>query len=87
MIEDVSCIRFKDQNQVQHRDFIEFRYYANSCYSYVGRVGGKQAVYFGFNCAQEGIHTIVHEVFYNDFITPLIQSQLYPWKYFDVTIG
>ena len=62
MIEDVSCIRFQQQREVQHKDHIEFLA-GQGCYSQVGRSGyGKQEIYLRQECAQVGTHLIVHEV-------------------------
>ena len=62
MIEDVSCIRFKPQRDVQHKDHIEFLA-GRGCYSQVGRWGhGKQEIYLRHECAQVGTHLILHEV-------------------------
>ena len=62
MIEDVSCIRFRPQSEVQHKDHIEF-IASRGCYSQVGRSGyGKQEIFLRKECAQVGIHLIVHEV-------------------------
>ena len=62
MIEDVSCIRFQPQSEVQHNDYIEF-IASRGCYSQVGRSGhGKQEIFLRQECAQVGIHLIVHEV-------------------------
>jgi len=36
IIEDVSCIRFQTQSEVNHKDYIEFRY-GRGCMSQVGR--------------------------------------------------
>ena len=65
LIEDKSCIRFRDQSQVQHEDFIEF-FYGKGCYSNIGRaVKGKQRLSLG-GCTYIGIHLVVHEVsFFN----------------------
>ena len=61
LIEDKSCIRFRDQSQVQHEDFIEF-FYGRGCYSNIGRaVKGKQRLSLG-GCTYIGIHLVVHEV-------------------------
>ena len=48
MIEDVSCIRFKPQQEVQHKDHIEF-------------LAG-QEIFLRKECAKVGIHLILHEV-------------------------
>ena len=62
MIEDVSCIRFQPQSEVQHKDHIEFLA-GRGCYSQVGRWGyGKQEIYLRQECAQVGTHLILHEV-------------------------
>ena len=62
MIEDVSCIRFQEQREVQHKDHIEFLA-GRGCYSQVGRSGyGKQEIFLRRECAQVGTHLIVHEV-------------------------
>ena len=62
MIEDVSCIRFQQQREVQHKDYIEFLA-GRGCYSQVGRSGyGKQEIFLRRECAQVGTHLIVHEV-------------------------
>ena len=62
MIEDVSCIRFQQQREVQHKDHIEFLA-GRGCYSQVGRSGyGKQEIFLRKECAQVGTHLIVHEV-------------------------
>ena len=62
MIEDVSCIRFKPQQEVQHKDHIEFLA-GRGCYSQVGRSGyGKQEIFLRKECAKVGIHLILHEV-------------------------
>ena len=64
MIEDVSCIRFKPQQEVQHKDHIEFLA-GRGCYSQVGRSGyGKQEIFLRRECAKVGIHLILHEVSY-----------------------
>ena len=62
MIEDVSCIRFQPQREVQHKDHIEFLA-GRGCWSQVGRSGyGKQEIFLRKECAQVGTHLIVHEV-------------------------
>ena len=62
MIEDVSCIRFKPQQEVQHKDHIEFLA-GRGCYTEVGRSGyGKQEIFLRPECAKVGTHLIVHEV-------------------------
>ena len=62
MIEDVSCIRFQPQSEVQHKDYIEF-IASRGCYSQVGRSGhGKQEIFLRQECARVGTHLIVHEV-------------------------
>ena len=62
MIEDVSCIRFKSQHEVQHKDHIEFLT-GRGCYSQVGRSGnGKQEIVLRQECAKVGTHLILHEV-------------------------
>ena len=62
MIEDVSCIRFKPQQEVQHKDNIEFLA-GRGCYSQVGRSGyGKQEIFLRKECAKVGYHLILHEV-------------------------
>ena len=62
MIEDVSCIRFQPQQEVQHKDHIEFLA-GRGCYSQVGRSGyGKQEIFLRKECAKVGIHLILHEV-------------------------
>ena len=62
MIEDVSCIRFKSQREVQHKDHIEFLA-GQGCYSQVGRSGyGKQEIILRQECAKVGTHLILHEV-------------------------
>ena len=64
MIEDVSCIRFQPQQEVQHKDHIEFLA-GRGCYSQVGRSGyGKQEIFLRRECAKVGIHLILHEVSY-----------------------
>ena len=65
MIEDVSCIRFKSQHEVQHKDHIEFLT-GRGCYSQVGRSGnGKQEIVLRQECAKVGTHLILHEVSIN----------------------
>ena len=65
MIEDVSCIRFKSQREVQHKDHIEF-IAGRGCYSQIGRSGyGRQEIYLRRECAQVGTHLILHEVSIN----------------------
>ena len=62
MIEDVSCIRFKPQREVQHKDHIEFLA-GRGCWSQVGRSGyGKQEIILRQECAKVGTHLILHEV-------------------------
>ena len=62
MIEDVSCIRFRPQREVQHKDHIEF-FAGRGCYSQIGRTGyGKQEIFLRQECAQVGTHLILHEV-------------------------
>ena len=62
MIADVSCIRFKPQQKVQHKDHIEF-IAGRGCYTGVGRSGyGKQEIFLRPECAKVGTHLIVHEV-------------------------
>ena len=62
MIEDVSCIRFKPQQEVQHKDHIEF-IAGRGCYTEVGRSGyGKQGIFLRPECAKVGTYLIVHEV-------------------------
>ena len=62
MIEDVSCIRFQPQSEVQHKDHIEF-IAGRGCFSEVGRSGvGKQRILLRQECAQNGLHVILHEV-------------------------
>ena len=65
MIEEVSCIRFKPQTEVHHKDFIEF-VHSRGCYSFVGRSGdGKQEIFLRSECAQAGTHVIAHQVIYH----------------------
>ena len=62
MIEDVSCIRFRPQREVQHKDHIEF-IAGRGCFSPIGRSGhGKQEILLRRECAKDGIHLILHEV-------------------------
>ena len=62
MIEDISYIRFRNQSQVQHKDYIEFTS-SRGCYSFVGRSEkGRQEIKLNEICAQIGIHMIIHEV-------------------------
>ena len=62
MIEDVTCIRFQSQQDVQHKDHLEF-IAGRGCWSQVGRSGnGKQEIVLRKECAQVGTHLIVHEV-------------------------
>ena len=62
MIEDVSCIRFRPQSEVHHKDHIEFRS-GRGCYSQIGCSGyGKQEIVLRRECAQVGTHLILHEV-------------------------
>ena len=62
MIEDVSCIRFRPQREVQHKDHIEF-IAGRGCYSQIGCSGyGKQEIFLRQECAKAGIHLILHEV-------------------------
>ena len=60
IIEDVSCIQFKNQKDVNHTDFIEF-VFGDGCWSSVGRDKGKQKIMIG-DCAELGNYTIIHEV-------------------------
>ena len=60
MIENVSCIRFKPQTEVNHKDFIEF-VPGIGCYSQIGRSGGKQVIFLRTECAQE-IRVILAQV-------------------------
>ena len=65
MIEDVSCIRFRPQSEVNHHDHIEFISTFRGCYTQVGRSGfGKQGIFLRPECAKGGPHTILHEVRY-----------------------
>ena len=65
MIEDVSCIRFRPQQEVHHKDHLEF-ISGWGCLSEVGRSGyGKQHIYLRRECAQDGPHLILHEVCYS----------------------
>ena len=66
MIEDVSCIRFKPQSEVNHKDFIEFLA-GRGCYSQIGRSGyGKQEIFFRRECAQVGTHFIAKQVIFHE---------------------
>ena len=60
MIEDHSCIQFKDQSEVNHRDYIEF-VYKYKCWSYVGRQTGNQTIMLDGQCIQHE-YMIIHEV-------------------------
>eukprot|EP00795_Rhopilema_esculentum_P003258 gene3258-1584_t len=57
--EEKTCIRFKPRTT--EKDYVEFidDGFAQ-CYSYVGRVGGKQVISLGFGCFFHGI--AVHEI-------------------------
>ena len=61
MVEDVSCIRFRPQHEVQHQDHLEF-ISGRGCFSAVGRSGGKQHIFLRHECARVGPHLILHEV-------------------------
>ena len=81
MIEDVSCIRFKSQREVQHKDHIEF-IAGRGCYSQIGRSGyGRQEIYLRRECAQVGTHLILHEVSINLrpslISSPMVESHLH----------
>ena len=61
MIENVSCIRFRPQREVQHYDHIEF-VSGRGCYTQIGRSGyGKQEIVLRPECAKVGSHLILHE--------------------------
>ena len=61
MVEDVSCIRFRAQREVQHYDHLEFLS-GRGCYTQIGRSGnGKQEIFLRPECAQVGTHLILHE--------------------------
>ena len=61
MIENVSCIRFRNQSQVQHKDYIHFTKGFMVCNSNVGRNGtGRQNITLDEDCAKDYI--IIHEV-------------------------
>ena len=62
MIEDESYIRFRNQSQVQHQDYIEFTKANFKCESYVGRKMGPQEIRLDEDCAQDGGYIIIHEV-------------------------
>ena len=68
MIEDVSCIQFKPQSEVNHKDFIEFLP-GRGCYAQVGRSGyGKQEIVLRQECAQVETHLIAHQVIYHEVV-------------------
>ncbi|XP_065060541.1 uncharacterized protein LOC135687798 [Rhopilema esculentum] len=57
--EEKTCIRFKPRtNEMDYVEFIDDGF--GKCYSYVGRVGGKQAISLGIGCFYHGI--AVHEI-------------------------
>ena len=61
MVEDVSCIRFRPQQEVQHYDHIVFSS-GRGCYTQIGRSGfGKQEIFLRPECAKVGSHLILHE--------------------------
>lgn len=60
-IESVSCIRFVPRDAKKHPDFVEI-VKKKGCWSYVGRLGGRQEVSIGRGCENKGIimHELIH---------------------------
>jgi hypothetical protein len=55
------CIKFR--KRTTEKDFILFTMRESGCWSYVGRIGGRQVVNLDHNCADEhgvAIHEIIH---------------------------
>ncbi|XP_075744592.1 zinc metalloproteinase nas-6-like [Rhipicephalus microplus] len=57
MVEYLTCLRFVERTWEEHYIHI---YSGIGCYSYVGRIGGEQALSLGRECLYEG--TVVHEL-------------------------
>jgi len=59
-IEASTCVRLVRRNE-NHRHFVEF-IYGGGCYSYIGRVGGKQPLSIGRGCDHKStwIHELMH---------------------------
>ncbi|KAG5669404.1 hypothetical protein PVAND_017291 [Polypedilum vanderplanki] len=58
---ETDCIRFKKRKK--EGDFILFTMRENGCWSYVGRIGGRQIINLDSYCAEEygvAIHEIIH---------------------------
>ena len=84
MIEEVSCIRFKPQTEVNHKDFIEF-HSGRGCYSPVGRLRhGKQKILLRSECAKEGTHLIAHQVINHEVVPEVnvfLLRSFMPWDF------
>ena len=86
MIENGSCIRFKPQTEVNHKDFVEFVPDYRSCSAQVGRSGyGKQAIHLHRKCAEIGIHVILDQVINHEVVPEINVFLLRSFMFWDST--
>jgi len=67
MISNKTCIRFKQRTN--EKDYVSIENADSGCYSYVGRIGGKQILNLGSGCVYKAIpaHEMIHALgFYHE---------------------